>query len=283
MKNPSVSVIIAVYNKMDWLRLLLAGFEQQSFPDFEIVIADDGSNKAFTDALADYGRTSPLRIQHVWHEDKGFRKTRILNKAVLKSAGEYLIIIDGDCLPHKHFVADHWYNRQPDTALAGRRANLSQELTNSLSAERIRNGYLDSVGFLRQVWMDSFRKKSSHAEKSVRLPRFVYQIWPAKSKGILGCNFSLHKKMLMEINGFDLRYEAPATGEDTDIDLRLRWAEKKIRLLKFQAVQYHLYHKRLDRPDSNDGIFAEVKAQRKIATPFGLSETEMEVSGKSAG
>lgn len=277
MKNPSVSVIIAVYNKIEWLRIVLAGFEQQSFADFEIVIADDGSNKGFTNALAEYSRTSPLRIQHVWHEDTGFRKTRILNKAVLKSAGEYLIIIDGDCLPHKHFVADHWYNRQTDTALAGRRANLSQELTNALTPEKIRKGYLNSLGFIRQVWMDSFRKKSSHAEKSVRLPRFVYQVWPAKSRGILGCNFSIHKELLMEINGFDLRYEAPEAGEDTDIDLRLRWAGKKIRLLKFQAVQYHLFHDRFYQPRLNDAIFAEVVAQRKIATPFGLRETEQEV------
>lgn len=274
MKNPSVSVIIAVYNKMEWLALLLAGFEQQSFTDFEIVIADDGSNKSFTDALAAYSRSSPLRIQHVWHEDKGFRKTRILNKAVLQSKGEYLIFIDGDCLPHKHFVADHWYNREPDTALAGRRANLSEELTNSLSPEKIRNGYLERAGFLEKLWFDSFRKKSSHAEKSFRLPRLFHRLWPAQSRGILGCNFSLHKEMLFLINGFDLRYEAPATGEDTDIDIRLRWAKKKIRLLKFQAIQYHLYHKRLDRPDSNDGIFAEVKAQKNIATPFGLRETE---------
>lgn len=279
MKNPSVSVIIAVYNKIDWLRLLLAGFEQQSFSDFEIVIADDGSSQDFTDALAEYCRNSPLSIQHVWHEDKGFRKTRILNKAVLRSAGEYLIFIDGDCLPHKHFVADHWYNRRANTVLAGRRANLSQELTKDLSPEKIRNGYLEKLSFPLRVWSDSLRKKSahaesSHAEKSLWLPRFVYRVWPAKSKGILGCNFSLHKEVLVEINGFDLRYEAPATGEDTDIDLRLRWAGKKIRLLKFQAVQYHLYHKRLDRPDSNDVIFAEVQAQRKVATPFGIRETE---------
>lgn len=277
MKSPSVSVIIAVYNKIDWLLLLLAGFEQQSFKDFEIVIADDGSKEDFVEGLHQYSQNSSLDIQHVWHEDKGFRKTRILNQAVIKSRGEYLIFIDGDCLPDKHFVADHWHNRQADTALAGRRANLSASLTQSLSPEKIRRGYLDSLAFYGKVWMDSFRKKSTHAEKSLRLPRSFYRMWPATSRGILGCNFSLYKDILLQINGFDLRYEAPAFGEDTDIDLRLRWAGKKIRLLKFQAIQYHLYHKRLDRPNSNDGIYAEVLAQKKIATPFGIREMEKEM------
>ena len=276
MKRPSISVIIAVYNKMEYLLLLLAGFEQQSFKDFEIIIADDGSSKEFIAALNAYIRKSPLQIQHVWHEDRGFRKTRILNRAVLESRGDYLIFIDGDCLPDRHFVADHWFNRCPDTALAGRRANLSQELTKNLSPERIKNGFLNSTSFYGKVWMDSFRKKSKHAEKSLRLPRSVYQFLPAKTRGILGCNFSLHKEDLLHINGFDFRYEAPATGEDTDIDLRLRWAGKKIRLLKFQAIQYHLYHKKMDRPDGNNEIFAEVKAQKKAVTPFGILEMTKE-------
>ncbi|GAB3533529.1 glycosyltransferase family 2 protein [Pontibacter brevis] len=277
MKGPSVSVIIAVYNKMDWLLLLLAGFEQQSFQDFEIVVADDGSSETFVAALNEYISKSPLQIQHVWHEDKGFRKTRILNKAVLKSRGEYIIFVDGDCLPDRHFVADHWYNRSPGTALAGRRANLSEELTKSLSPEKIRGGFLGSIAFLRKVWVDSFRKITNHAEKSLRLPRPIYKMLPAKSKGILGCNFSLHKEDLLHINGFDIRYEAPATGEDTDVELRLRWAEKKVKLLRFQAIQFHLYHKRLDRPNGNDGIFAEVQAQKKAVTPFGIREMQRQL------
>ncbi|MFD3000182.1 glycosyltransferase [Pontibacter toksunensis] len=278
MNVPSVSVIIAVYNKIDWLLLLLSGFEKQSFRDFEIVVADDGSNKEFVHALNEYIQTSPLRIQHVWHKDKGFRKTRILNKAVLQSKGEYIIFIDGDCLPDRNFVADHWYNRAPDTILAGRRANLSQKLTQTLSAEKIRNGLLESTAFLRKVWVDSFRKITNHAEKSVRLPRSIYRMLPAKSKGILGCNFSLHKSDLLQINGFDTRYEAPATGEDTDIDLRLRWAGKKIRLLRFQAIQFHIYHTRLDRPNDNDRIFAEVMAQKKAVTSFGIREMQNDLA-----
>lgn len=272
MQNPAVSVIISVYNKWEWVQLLLAGLERQTYTDFEVVLADDGSSAAFADALKIYQAKSPLSIQHVWHEDKGFRKTRILNKALNAARADYLVFIDGDCIPGRHFVADHWQNRQPDTLLAGRRVNLSPELSTQVSADKIRQGFLNSIPFLRKLWRDSMSGKSNHAEKSLRLPRFLYRLLPEKSKGVLGCNFSLHKGDLLQINGFDMRYEAPAFGEDSDIEWRLRWLGKQVKLLKFQAVQFHLYHKKLDRASGNDKIFAEVMEKKQTLTPYGLNE-----------
>ncbi|MHB8336741.1 MAG: glycosyltransferase, partial [Ignavibacteriaceae bacterium] len=38
------SVILSFYNKIDYLKLVLAGFERQTFNDFEVIIADDGSS-----------------------------------------------------------------------------------------------------------------------------------------------------------------------------------------------------------------------------------------------
>lgn len=272
MQRPAVSVIISVYNKLEWVRLVLAALEVQTFADFEVIVADDGSREDFVAGLQEYMNRSPLRVKHVWHEDKGFRKTRILNAAVKQSEADYLLFIDGDCVPDPRFVADHWNNRAHNTSLAGRRANLSQKLTTRLSPGNIRKGFLTSLAFYQQVWMDSFRKRSKHAEKSVRIPTPIFQLFPKKSKGILGCNFSLHKKDLLEVNGFDMRYEAPGHGEDTDIDLRLKWAGKKVKLLKFQAIQYHLFHKKLERESNNPVIFEEVLKEKSIATRYGLKE-----------
>ncbi|WP_017730248.1 glycosyltransferase [Nafulsella turpanensis] len=274
MQKPAVSVIISVYNKLEWLRLVLAALEVQTFKDFEVIIADDGSGDDFKKGLEEYSKRSPLKIKHVWHEDKGFRKTRILNKAVKEAAAAYLLFIDGDCVPDPHFVADHWHNRAINTSLAGRRANLSERLTAQLNPDKIRRGFLSSLAFYRHVWMDSFRKRSKHAEKSLRLPTFLYRLMPKRSKGILGCNFSLHKQDLLEVNGFDMRYEAPGHGEDTDIDLRLKWAGKKVKLLKFQAIQYHLYHRKLERESNNPVIFEQVLKNKEVATRYGLNELE---------
>ena len=257
---------------MHWLELVLAGLEQQSFKDFEVVIADDGSSQEFRKELEAYRKRTPLKILHVWHEDKGFRKTRILNKAVVQARADYLIFIDGDCIPASDFIADHWFNRVPDTILAGRRANLSPGITQNLTPDKIRKGELSSLSFYQRLWQDSFKKESTHVEKSIRLPRALYRLLPSRSNGIVGCNFSIYKKDLMAINGFDMRYEAPEYGEDTDIDLRLRWLGKKIKALKFQAIQYHLYHKRLERESDNYKIFAGVKESKDPVTRFGIKE-----------
>lgn len=274
MKSPAVTVIISVYKKLDWLKLILVALELQTFKDFEVVVADDGSGSDFEKGLEEYKNQSPLRIKHVWHEDKGFRKTRILNKAVKEASADYLLFIDGDCVPGPHFVADHWHNRAPDTSLAGRRVYLSEKLTAKLKPENIRGGFMTSLAFYREVWLDSLRKKSKHAEESIRLPTSLYRLLPRKTRGILGCNFSLHKQDLLEVNGFDMRYEAPGHGEDTEIELRLKWAGKKVKLLKFQAIQYHLYHRKLERESNNPAIFKEVLKNKEAVTRYGLRELE---------
>jgi len=50
--NIEASVIISFYNKIDALKLVLSGFARQSMKNFELVIADDGSNSSVVNELA---------------------------------------------------------------------------------------------------------------------------------------------------------------------------------------------------------------------------------------
>ena len=43
-KKPELSIIISTYNAVDWLKKTLWGYAFQTFKDFEIIIADDGSD-----------------------------------------------------------------------------------------------------------------------------------------------------------------------------------------------------------------------------------------------
>src|SRR5687768_7510377 len=99
----SASLIISFYNKIEYLRMILAALERQSFKNFEVVIADDGSKAEVVNEIKEIQTKSPLQIQHIWHEDIGFRKTKILNESIRKSNSDYLIFIDGDCIPHHKF------------------------------------------------------------------------------------------------------------------------------------------------------------------------------------
>ena len=82
---PSISVIISTYNKPKFLEKVLTGYTHQSFKDFEIIIADDGSGEDTKNIIQKFNQLISQDIIHVWHKDDGFRKCKILNKAITKS------------------------------------------------------------------------------------------------------------------------------------------------------------------------------------------------------
>ena len=65
------TVIIAFYNKTNFLRLVFAGLERQTEKNFEVIIADDGSNNDSVNELNKMILESSFDVQHVWHEDMG--------------------------------------------------------------------------------------------------------------------------------------------------------------------------------------------------------------------
>jgi glycosyltransferase involved in cell wall biosynthesis len=265
------SVIAAVYNKIDYLKLVLAGFERQTKKDFELIIADDGSNEEVVKEIESIASNYSFRIKHIWHPDKGFRKNKILNQAILASENEYMIFIDSDCVPHSKFVEEHLNEKPENIVLTGRRVNLSKKITDRLTVENIKEGFLESNNLL--MIEDALFGKSNYVEKGFYLQnKFLRTMLNKKYRGILGCNFSLHKKDLIDINGFDERYEAPSIGEDSDVEFRLGLNGVKVKSLNHIAVQYHLYHKLQERLQKNLELFEEAKKSRIAFTPFGLKK-----------
>ncbi|HTQ99035.1 MAG TPA: glycosyltransferase [Candidatus Acidoferrum sp.] len=271
--KPAVSVVVSFYNKIDELRMILAALERQSFASFEVVIADDGSRQSVVDEIRKLQQASPFPIQHLWQEDRGFRKTAILNEALRKAKADYMIFIDGDCLPHRKFVEEHYAHRQAKQVLAGRRVNLSPRMTAGMNVEKIRAGLLESAFFTLDFFADSVFGKTSHAVKGLYVRnRLLRNFLNRKVKSILGCNFSIHRQDLLDINGFDERYKAPAAGEDCDIEVRLRWNNVAVKMVKNMAVQYHLHHQLLERSPVNDALFEQVKSSKQYFTPYGLNK-----------
>lgn len=270
-----VSVIISFFNKLDVLKIVLAAFERQSFKQFEIIIADDGSESEFVKEIATVIEESSLSIHHVWHENKGWRKNSILNKAITRSNSEFLIFIDGDCIPHKNFVRDHFILRQTGQLLAGRRVRMSEKLSSKISLQSVSNGFLDSIS--SKILWDGIFGKTIQVEKGVpiKLPGYKNKkLRKNPKRQVLGCNFSMYKAELIALNGFDERYKGPGIGEDIDIDLRYINLGGKVMLLRNCAIQYHLYHPRIERESIEDNlkIFNEHKRGNVIKTDFGLTK-----------
>lgn len=263
------SVIAAFYNNIKYLKLVLAGFERQTETDFELIIADDGSTEEVIKEIESISSNYSFRIKHIWHPDKGFRKNKILNQAILTSSSDYLIFIDSDCVPHSRFVEEHLNEGEDKNVLTGRRVNLSQKLTNLLTEQNIKDGFLEKK-YLKIIY-DGLFGKSNYVEKGFYLKnKFLRNTLNKKYRGLLGCNFSLYKKDILTINGFDERYEAPSIGEDSDIEFRLSLNCVKVKSLNHIAVQYHLYHKLQERLQKNLDLFEEVKNSNIAFTPYGL-------------
>ena len=268
------SVIISFYNELERLKLVLTSIENQTFQNFEVIIADDGSDKSVVAKLKKTIGRSPLKIRHIWHEDKGFRKTVILNRAVMESDSDYLMFIDGDCILHSRFVEEHVKNKKNRTVLAGKRVNLTRNISNNLTLKKVQNRNLEKYYFFYFVvaFFTPFReKRRKHLKNGIYIKNYLFRkIANKKKKDILGSNFSLHKKDLMTINGFDERYKHPSTGEDSDICMRLKNNGINIQTIKHIAVQYHLYHRVMERNQANTLIYNDNKENHRVYTPYGI-------------
>ncbi|MCC7159380.1 MAG: glycosyltransferase [Ignavibacteria bacterium] len=237
------SLIISVYKKIRELELILNALKIQTFKDFEILIADDGSGVELSKFISDFKKTSDLDITHVFQNDSGFRKNRILNKAIKKSNYNYLIFIDGDCVPHSDFIRQHLLYMKNNTVLCGRRVNLSKSLSDRISIDRIINKDYEKIR-LKHV-LDSWKKndRSTFVEEGLLIRnKILRKLFSKKEVHIVGCNFSLNKQLIEKINGFDENYIGPGFGEDSDIELRLRLAGAEFFSVKNLAVIFHMYH-----------------------------------------
>ncbi len=260
----AASVILATYNDINILEWSIAAFARQSFRDFELILADDGSSENYGPILRKWATRFAREIVHVRHERAGFRKTTIQNRAVSVAGTERLIFVDIDCLPQRNFVKNHLAFLQPGVALTGRRVHIRKEILPS--AETIYSrGFNLGMGNLLWQWMSGRAKVIEHGAE---LPVF----FESSNNGILGCNFSIMKSDFAAVNGFNEEFLGRG-GEDTDVDLRLRRNGVRVRCLRNKLIEYHLMHEvRVGTYESDSARIEKAQAQGEIRAKKGLAE-----------
>ena len=145
-----ISVIVTTYNREDALDAVLRSLERQSDPAFEVIVADDGSGAATAALINRWKATSGHNLQHVWHNDQGFRAAEIRNRAVLAAHGTYCIFLDGDCIVRPDFIATHRGLAESGWFVTGNRVLLSQELTAKVLRENLTPEVWTSVRWLAE-------------------------------------------------------------------------------------------------------------------------------------
>ena len=263
------SLVVAVYQNVRYLEFVFAALRRQTMRDFELIIADDGSGHEVAELVERTRKNVSFPVQHLWQEDLGFRKNMMLNKAVNASQTDYLVFIDGDCVPHHRFLEDHGANRHPESVLCGRRVNFSGQITDRLTSRSIESGEFEKLSL--SVLIDGMLARSSNLEDAIRIENpFLRRLLHRNHARILGCNFSIEKKLLERINGFNEDYRAPGLGEDSDIAFRLELIGARFVTLRYLAVLYHLYHPPTRVGEENKRTYEEVIKRRNPICANGL-------------
>ena len=272
--TPSVTLIISFYNKIDILERVLESVALQTIHDFEVIIADDGSQPDVVARIQQLQHESPFPLRHVWHEDNGWRKNRILNQAIQQAQGTYIVFIDGDCLLDRRFLAEHWAARQKGQVVTGRRVLLTPVTTKHLLSHPITPHSFGLKLFLQLLYETLFLHQRTQMEQMIHLPKRLCQLLLHERKRyILGSNFSIYKEDLLLVNGFDERFLYPGYGEDIDLEFRLARAGIPAVSRKCQLIQYHCYHKHFDTNyEPNKQLLKDNNDNHITYTPYGIQQ-----------
>ena len=264
----SVGVIISTYNHPEWLEKVLWGLLYQTHPANEIIIADDGSDERTRELIERYQSRLPLK--HVWHEDKGFRKTTILNQAVLAAQSEYLIFMDQDLIPRRDFISQHYKHARRGHFVSGGAIMITEELSHALTEEDIRLGNAFRISWLRTHGMP-WNWKMSKLWSNPMLCRLMNLLTPANASWN-GGNASTWRDYILQAKGFDTRMRYGA--EDREFGQRLENAHITGIQLRYGTPLLHLYHLRPYRNEqdwqTNRAIWLQTKKEHLTITSYGL-------------
>lgn len=223
-------LLISTYNWQDALRSVLESILiQTKLPD-EIIIADDGSGSETKSLIESYKSKFAIPIIHVWQEDEGFRKSKILNKSIAQTDADYIIQIDGDCILHKKFIESHIINSKKNVYLYGSRVNILPEFVNEVLQKKV-------------IFFNLFSKEIKNKTRTLYLPFLSKFYKPHKgiSKKFRGCNVSYWRKDFLDVNGYNEDFEGWGR-EDSDLVIRMGNNGVMAKRLRYSGILYHIYH-----------------------------------------
>jgi glycosyltransferase involved in cell wall biosynthesis len=260
LKQPSISLIVSTYDNPDALRKILESLSVQTLAPLEIIIADDGSGEPTRILIGETIRRLGLPIRHIRQEHEGFRKSIILNRSIAVAHGDYVVFLDGDCVPAKEFIADHASLVECGFWVQGRRAFVDESCVETFTPTT------------RCVWALALSGKLIGLPKALRLP-FPIVTRGQQQRGILGCNLGIWREDLVAINGFDETFVGWGR-EDADLANRLYHLGRSRKFVYGRAILYHLNHPVASRSrlGDNQSLLDQTIAEKRIRAVKGLDQ-----------
>lgn len=264
-----ISVIVTTYNRPDALEAVLRALVRQTDRDFEVVVADDGSTAPTADVIAAWKGKVGCRLEHVWHDDRGFRAAEIRNRAILAAHGGYCVFLDGDCIARPDFVAVHRKLAEPGWFVTGNRILLSRELTDAVLREKLSPQDWGIASWLAERLRGGVNRLSALLHLPLgALRRLRQRQW----QGARSCNLAIWRSDLDRVDGFDADYSGWGK-EDSDIIVRLLHAGVRRKDGTFATGVIHLWHADFDRSSlpENERKLAGIVGSERVRAKRGLS------------
>jgi len=264
-----ISIIVTTYNREDALDAVLRSLSRQSDQDFEVIVADDGSGSATAALVEAWQARVGHRIEHVWHEDRGFRAAEIRNRAILAARGGYCLFLDGDCIARPGFVASHRRLAEAGAFVTGNRILLSRALTEKVLREKREPEHWRLAGWIGKRLTGGINRVSALLTLPLGPLRWLRQ---KKWRGARSANLAVWRADLTRVDGFDAGYSGWGK-EDSDIVVRLLRAGVRRKDGAFATGVLHLWHAEADRGRLAEnehrltGVIAgdQVRAQRGLS------------------
>ena len=267
-----ISFVVLTYNRADALLAVLRSLAVQCGDGHEVLIADDGSNPAQIDLLHQQCPRFICPVRHIWHADTGFTAGAARNLGAYHASGDYLVFLDGDCVPGRSFVAAHTRLAQSKCFVNGSRVLLSERLT-----RQVVNQQLDLLKQSAGFWLKA--RLQGDSNKLLHLLGWRPSLFRVKTgfkwHGIRSCNMGIWKEDFVAVNGFDETF-AGWGHEDADLVLRLSHFGIQRKNGFWATEVFHLWHRehKRDQESVNEKKVRQRMQTQIIGATKGLAQLE---------
>lgn len=271
MSGLPISVIISTYNAEAWLEKTLESYKYQDYDNFEVIVADDGSRETTKELIDSFKKDYPVSLRHIWHEDKGYRRQELLNKCIMQTEHDYILMTDGDCIARKDFVSNHAKYAEKGYFLSGGYLKLNMPTSEAIALKDIENENCFDTKWLNSNGRSVSSKQALKLNSGETLSSFLDFITPTNAS-FNNCNSSAWKDDLIAINGYDERMQYG--GPDRELGERLWNYGLKSKQIRHKAIVLHLDHPRgyktKESLERNLKIRKDVKTEKRAWTDYGI-------------
>jgi len=199
---PKVSVVVCSYNGAATLRGCLEALQKVDYPDFEVMVVDDGSKDSTQSIVAEF----PL-VKNILQPNRGLSVAR--NVGMQAATGEIIAYTDSDCMPDSD-----WLYFLVSTLLHSSYAAVGGPNLNPPAQGPIPAAVAACPGAPTHVLLSD-----------------------TEAEHIPGCNMAYWKSVLEEIGGFDPEFRT--AGDDVDLCWRLMQAGHRVGFSPSALVWHH--------------------------------------------